>query len=172
MGFTRCIATIQRYCRCADTGCCVGISDIWDKRTLEDADGRREVVHAARSAESSGDDRGRRNEIVSEAVVQVSLFMSVLHPAIASWSSASRCRTHPLHRRITYLELEYIVHLVKLLLISAIKHARSAMQLYGSSMELNGSTPGRGFAIPYATASPLQGVSYLAVNSSNVSSAC
>lgn len=42
-------------------------------RTLENSDGRGEVVDTPGSAESGGDDRGRGDEIVGEAVVQVSL---------------------------------------------------------------------------------------------------
>lgn len=43
-------------------------------RTLEDSDSRGEIVDAPGGLESGGDDRGRGDEIVGEAVVQVSLF--------------------------------------------------------------------------------------------------
>ena len=43
------------------------------QHTLENPHGGGEVVDTARSAESSGDDRRRGDEIVGEAVVQVSL---------------------------------------------------------------------------------------------------
>jgi hypothetical protein len=42
-------------------------------RTLKNSDSRGEVVDTSGSADSSSDDRGRGNEIVGEAVVQVSL---------------------------------------------------------------------------------------------------
>jgi hypothetical protein len=42
-------------------------------RTLKDSDSRGEVVDAPRSADSGGDHRRRGDEIVGEAVVQVSL---------------------------------------------------------------------------------------------------
>ena len=42
-------------------------------RTLEDSDSRGEIVDAPGGLESGSDDRGRGNEIVGEAVVQVSL---------------------------------------------------------------------------------------------------
>jgi hypothetical protein len=42
-------------------------------RTLENADSGREVVHTASGLEGSGEDLNGRNEIVSEAVVQVAL---------------------------------------------------------------------------------------------------
>jgi hypothetical protein len=41
--------------------------------TLKDSDSRGEVVNTPRSADSGGDDRRRGDEIVGEAVVQVSL---------------------------------------------------------------------------------------------------
>lgn len=41
--------------------------------TLEDADSGGEVVDAAGSLESGGENRGGRDEIVSESVVQVAL---------------------------------------------------------------------------------------------------
>jgi hypothetical protein len=59
-------------------------------RTLENSDGRGEVVDTPGSAESGGDDGGRGDEIVGEAVVQVSLRNCQLF-ALA-WSSS---RAHP-----------------------------------------------------------------------------
>ena len=44
-----------------------------EKRTLENSDSRGEVVDTPGSAESGSDDRGGGDEIVGEAVVQVSL---------------------------------------------------------------------------------------------------
>jgi hypothetical protein len=44
-----------------------------EKRTLENSDGRGEVIDTPGSAESGSDDRGGGDEIVGEAVVQVSL---------------------------------------------------------------------------------------------------
>ena len=44
-----------------------------DLRTLENSDGRGEVVDTPGSAESGGDDGGGGYKIVGEAVVQVSL---------------------------------------------------------------------------------------------------
>lgn len=43
------------------------------KHTLKNADSRGKVVDTPRSADSRGDDGGRGDEIVGEAVVQVSL---------------------------------------------------------------------------------------------------
>ena len=43
--------------------------------TLENADGGRVVVHATRSAECGLDDRGRRDEVVGEAVVEPALHL-------------------------------------------------------------------------------------------------
>jgi hypothetical protein len=45
------------------------------KRTLKNSDSRGKVVDTPGSADSGGDDRGRGNEIVGEAVVQVSLYI-------------------------------------------------------------------------------------------------
>jgi len=59
-------------------------------RTLENSDSRGEVVNAPGSAESGGDDGGRGDEIVGEAVVQVSLRNYQLY-ALACSSS----RAHP-----------------------------------------------------------------------------
>lgn len=44
-----------------------------EKRTLENSDSRGEVIDTPGSAESSSDDCRGGNEIVGEAVVQVSL---------------------------------------------------------------------------------------------------
>jgi len=55
----------------------------------------------------------------------------------------------------TYLELKNIVDLVKLLFISAIGEAKSAIQLYASFLELNGCSSALGTSIPCPTASPL-----------------
>jgi hypothetical protein len=43
------------------------------RRTLEDADSGSKVVDPPGSLESSDDDRGRGNEIVSESVVEIAL---------------------------------------------------------------------------------------------------
>lgn len=51
--------------------------------TLEDADSGREVVDAAGSLESGGENGGGGDEIVSESVVQVAL--------ISAWQRQSRC---------------------------------------------------------------------------------
>jgi hypothetical protein len=53
-------------------------------RTLKDSDSRGEVVDTPRSADSGGDDRRRRDEIISEAVVQVSL-LTVSQLALSIW---------------------------------------------------------------------------------------
>lgn len=45
----------------------------WRSRTLEDSDSRGEVVDTPGSAESGSDDRRRGDQIVGEAVVEVSL---------------------------------------------------------------------------------------------------
>jgi hypothetical protein len=59
-------------------------------RTLENSDGRGEVVNTPGSAESGGDDGGRRDKIVGEAVVQVSLRNIQLYALACSAS-----RAHP-----------------------------------------------------------------------------
>lgn len=94
--------------------------------TLENSHSRREVVDAARGAKSGGDDGGRGDEIVGEAVVEVPL-------ALCQFAALSRpLQSPPEAQRVmpgqppkpcvtTYLELENIVHLVKFLLVSAVK---------------------------------------------------
>jgi hypothetical protein len=58
-------------CACKNGTC--GVSTGVVKHTLKNSDGRGEVVDTPGSADSGGDDRGRGDEIVGEAVVQVSL---------------------------------------------------------------------------------------------------
>lgn len=44
-------------------------------RTLENSDSRGEVVHTPGGTEGGGDDGGRGDKIIGEAVVQVSLYL-------------------------------------------------------------------------------------------------
>lgn len=102
----------------------VVLVDVMAVHTLEDTDGRRKVVDTPGCADSSGDDGGGGDEIIGEAVVQVSLH--------ANQRTVSFCQTAPFLMRdemenakdvwvywvsYTYLKLENIVDLVKLLLV-------------------------------------------------------
>jgi hypothetical protein len=59
-----------------------------ETHTLEDSDSRGEVVDTPGSAESGGDDGGGGNEIVGEAVVQVTLCSSQMHVLAKSEDAA------------------------------------------------------------------------------------
>lgn len=58
---------------------------LW-KRTLENANSGREVIDTAGSLESGSEDLNGRNEIVSEAVVQVALFSDMCISYLSNWS--------------------------------------------------------------------------------------
>jgi len=72
----------------------------------------------------------------------------------------------------TYLKLEDVVDLVEFLLVPIQDTAKSATQLPVGLVELNGGPPSHVSRAPAVARNPSADASYLAVNSSNVSSAC
>jgi hypothetical protein len=144
-------------------------------RTLKNSDSRGEVVDTPGSADSCGDDGGRRDEIVGEAVVQVSLLIVSWCITASTWLSQAVwgdaggvyvwCDN-------AYLELENIVDLVEFLLIPVPETQTLAVQLLISLMEPNGCRSSSGSSFSFLHQNPSTDASYLAVNSSKVSSAC
>lgn len=80
-------------------------------RTFENADGSSKVVDSPGSLEGSGDDRGRGDEIVGEGVVEVALKYD-LSTSYDMWEPQR-----------AYLELEDVLHSIKLLLESVNFHS-------------------------------------------------
>jgi hypothetical protein len=74
LGLDSCIECQSRCCAVAGSIGAENISRIGLGRTLENANGGREVVDPPGGPESSGEDGGGGNEIVGEGVVQVALW--------------------------------------------------------------------------------------------------
>lgn len=72
----------------------------------------------------------------------------------------------------TYLKLENVVDLLEFLLVPVLEKHKSALQLLVIPMALNGSPSFLHDSMPARLYSPSLDLSYLAVNSSKVSSAC
>jgi hypothetical protein len=132
--------------------------------TLKNSDSGGEVVDTPGCAESGGDDGRRGNEIVSEAVVEVSLcdcqsIVSTKH--CAHPSHVNRVMPGAVRKwvRYTYLKLKYVVHLFELLLISSIETKSSAVQLLTSLTKVNGSLSSSGNSFNCPSLQPLHGSS-------------
>jgi hypothetical protein len=146
------------------------------RRTLKDTDCRGEVVDAPGSTDSCGDDRGRGDEIVSEAVVQVTL-------QIVSWAVPQAITTHPTRYGVMSVRFKSGVtkrtwsSKTSLTLSNSFSYLfrtqkMLALQLLESLTWSNGCRSSSGSSFPCFHQDPSTDASYLAVNSSKVSSAC